>query len=42
MPLLWHVCGILKIDHVRSMEDIVAQVLKWGVGTGKVLAQELF
>jgi hypothetical protein len=24
------------------MENTVVQVLRWGVGTGKVLAQELF
>jgi hypothetical protein len=42
MPLLRHVCGISKTDLVRGMEDTVAQALKWGVGTGKVLAQELF
>jgi hypothetical protein len=31
-----------KTDLVRGMEDTVAQLLKWAVGTGKVLAQELF
>jgi hypothetical protein len=33
MPLLWHIFGMSKTDLIRGMEDTVAQVLKWGVGT---------